>query len=348
MRKIVNLSLRKRVRIKTNTVLLSIFLSVYSGVLPAQQAAPVDCQSQGKVTQSCDSSSKGWFILMLMNTLKESTTQAMATQSNSLLNNWFGWLFGQATIKPSQQQIGNSLTGNTTPPQQQLQNIGAAAPDVPVTVAQQVQGIEEALATPVLGIQAVFLQGPEVNSPPHPINGVADIKSQEGQPLTFEVFNNDVYALRVTPSTPGIVRLTSIDGLKTEVLDLVAVLPGRVNRFPVEGGGGYVVDTNVGTETLRLEFEACAPESLRNEPVMQSFAGKLKKCSLQFGQESTMQVAGKSAINNAAPPVVSKGMTRTQPRNENKVGFLSADKGYLPGNVITYDIAVKHSFGRAP
>jgi hypothetical protein len=304
---------------------------------PTQQ--PVDCQNyqnyqnqgyQTSVPPGCNKPSKGAMLAaMLVEVLSRQLVNVVSTQSFGLLDNWIGWLFGKAKISPANAApVQPSLTAAAANNGQML-----PPPTVPVSTQQQQEAVQQAVGSPMLAIAATFLSGPEANAPQHPQHGSVEIKSREGQPLSFNVYNHDVFALHFTPSTPGMVRLTSKDNSKEEDLDLYTVMPGEVNRLPRQGQGGIVVDTNIGTETLRITFEPCLPDALINQATVQPFVGRLQKCTLQnFVKSGNSKSAGKA---------MARGLALTVPAS-NGIGMIGTNKDYVAGTYIVHEIQINH------
>lgn len=330
---------------------LSVALCVSASCVPeaSAQTQPYSSQQSGQPTANpgyfvvpqggTDTSGKALIPLLLM-TLQSQAIQAAGFTSLNFFGNWMNWLFGK--IQPPsqtgrQQEINNqsgSITGNQTP---------LAAP----TTQMQAQAVQLAIAQPMLALKAAFFDGPQANAQRHPQHGEVEIKSEEGSPVALTVYTGDVFALYFTPSTPGLVRLTSIDTQKTEILDTYVVKPGAINRLPREGSGGIVVDGHVGTETLRVEFEPCLPQALANDIVVQPFLGKLQRCfQLTAGAKSA--AGAKSVTVGPTSAVTSRGMTLTVPASGDfkNTGVIGASEGFQPGRTMTHDITVNHFSSR--
>lgn len=321
-----------------------LFSSVSSGVA---QTFPYECQG-GSQSQNCDSSEKGgWLILMLVSTLKDAMQSSVRQQAGPMFDSWFGWLFGKAKIPPDNKPVGNSMTQETAVQQGSMQPVGMSSsaaftpPATPVTATQQNMAVKQAIDSPALAVSVQFLVGPEANAAPHPLLGTSDFRLEAGKPMSFDVYNKDVFAIHFTTTTPGMVKLSNIDSKGTTELDIYTVKPGQTNRLPRAGEGGFVVDDVLGTESMRVAFEPCLPETYMADLEVQTFIGKLQKCTqLLAGKGGAGSgAAGKSA---AFEKSTARGVTLSQPRNENKVGLIGTDKNYVPGTIVVYDLLMNH------
>ncbi len=241
---------------------------------------------------------------------------------------WFRWAFGDTAASTSpgapvpaayETLACESTQGQPPTPQQQVEAVGAA------------------LRFPVMGIGVRLLSGPEPQAGLHAAHPVVLVRSIAGQPMSFEVHSGDVFAAYLASTTPGLVRLISVDGSTSAVLETLSVRPGAVNRFPRQGAGGIVVDDNVGSETLRVEFEPCLPEALQGEPTLRPFLGKLGRCHRLMGPS-----AGASA-SSRLDGQGSVGQSLPAPAGEFAgTGLVATDQHYRPGEVIRHDITIHH------
>ena len=313
------------------SIAISTSLVVSSVSIQAQGVGVPACTQEQAKLVNCDGSGKaGWLVLMLITTLKETSRTALTNQSTSFFNDWFGWLLKDARPKEAQ---NNADTRPTSP---SITGTGPSSPPAaPASLETMQQGLGGAIATPLIAISATMLMGPEANAEAKP-NGEIALLQAGSEPLRFTVKSGDVFALLFSPTTPGMVKISSVDSIRTMDIDLYTVLPGQNNRLPRAGRGGLVVDDTPGLETLRVIFEPCIPSNLANEPTVQAFSGKLPRCTLALND------AKKSWSASANGKNVSKGFSLSQPGEGNKVGLLASGKDYKPGDLLTYDIVMDH------
>lgn len=296
-------------------------------ICTGQIHSPTHSPSEGS-----ESSSRGLAAILLL-TLKTQVANSAATSISNLAGGWFNWLLGFAKAPDGGTSPAPNLTGAAA-----YALVSQPVPTAPPTPEQQAQGVQSALQEPMLAIAARFLSGPEPNAPVHPLFGEVAIKSEASLPITLTVHSADVFAVHFTPTTPGLVRLTSIERGSVAVLDTYAVRPGQLNRLPREGAGGIVVDENVGTEVLRLEFEPCLPESFQSEPTLKPFIGKLGRCD-QLMRTGAADVTAKGSRSGGV-----RGLALTVPQDGQfkNTGLIGAPKGYNQGQLLTYDISIDH------
>jgi hypothetical protein len=313
---------------------LSIRTAAMCCLLAVTQLTPTAALTQPYEPPQREANSRGliallWFTIksQLVHTLANNTTNAANSGFNSLFSKLSGNQVPAAPMFQPQSFSGYATTASS---------FTAVAPPPP-TAEQQAQGVAVAIQQPTIAIKAVFLSGPEPDAGLHPLRGDVTIKTQEGQPVTMDVYSGDVFAVYFTPSTPGLVRLTSDERGKVVVLDTYAVRPGLLNRLPRQGAGGILVDDEVGTEILRVEFEPCLPDALKGESTIQPFVGKLGACTLFAG--GSVSVASRSVRSDAA-----RGLALSIPAGIGitNAGFISTGKDYRAGQSLTHDVVINH------
>jgi hypothetical protein len=303
-------------------------------VLVVAQLAPTAALTQPYDPPQREANSRG-LIALLWFTIKSQLVNTLANNTTNAANNGFNSLFSKLSGNPAQTAPmfqPQSFSGYATT----ASSFTAVAPPPP-TAELQAQGVAVAIQQPTIAIKAVFLSGPEPDAGLHPLRGDVTIKTQEGQPVTMDVYSGDVFAVYFTPSTPGLVRLISDERGKVVVLDTYAVRPGLLNRLPRQGAGGILVDDEVGTEILRVEFEPCLPDALKGESTIQPFVGKLGACTLFAG--GSVSVASRSIRSDAA-----RGLALSVPFGSgiSNAGFIGTGRDYRIGQPFIHDVVINH------
>ncbi|RVU43757.1 hypothetical protein [Rubrivivax rivuli] len=337
---IENRKSQRRLLLPAGLLSLAIVTVFASSALHAQDAGnAVPPQSSAVAARPAgeDAGSKGLGALLLL-ALKQQFYYSVTSSSAS----WFNWLFGK--VQPPGSPSGAASPSYSTLPAQAVpyQPAGAMTISDPAggppqtfpSADQQAYGVQLAVEQPMLGMKAVFLNGPQADALPRPTEPEVPLMSREGQPLSLTVYSGDVFALYFIPTTPGLVRLTSIDATRSQVLDTYVVEPGGSNRLPRERRGGIQVDNNPGDEILRIEYEPCLPEAIAMQANLLPFRGKLPRC------EKLITGARGALASSAAV----RGLTLTVPATSGNtnVGVLGTGKDFAPGQVIVHDITVRH------
>lgn len=181
--------------------------------------------------------------------------------------------------------------------------------------------VRTAIEQPLLGLKAQRLAGTA-----RPL-----LSTRPGRPAQMRVVSGDVFALQFVSTTPGLLRLASVDARRTEVLDTYVLPPGGLLRLPREGAGGIEVDDQPGRETLRLEFEPCLPEALAGQPALLPFQGRLPRCSLLLTATAPAPAAARGvALALPAAGAIAEG------------GVLGPPPGYRPGQLLVHEIEIQH------
>ena len=188
----------------------------------------------------------------------------------------------------------------------------------------------------MIALNAHFLDGRASNAVSKPGGAEVSLKSLEGQPMTLVVASGDVIALNATATTPGMLRLTSIDEKigAPQDLGIYKMAPNIRRRIPPDGEGGIGYDDKPGVETLRVEFEPCIPDALVDEQTVQPFLSTLKRCS----QLLSTDAVARSAFGQGT----ARGAALTVPVGNPNVGLLAAPRDYRVGQIVRFDIEVIH------
>lgn len=190
-----------------------------------------------------------------------------------------------------------------------------------------------AIDPPRLSLKVVFLAGPQPGAAELPVGALPPLLARVGQPLRLTVHSGDVLALYFEASAPGLVRLTSIDAQRSQVLDTYVVQPGAGARLPRAGQGGIEVDEQVGQETLRIEYEPCLPEALAGQPGVLPFRGRLPRCqALLAGARPAARPPGAVLPMKVMPGAPEAGAS----------ALLGAGTDYRPGQTLVHELAIQH------